>query len=844
MGRPHPRETPLLRLSRSRLAPLLSAALFVWLAYLVLLPLSYNELDVFDATRRMQVLFGAAALAYLAHLAWHRRLPGPTRLDWPLLGVIAAYGVAIALSIYPRFSLEAAVVPALAVFTFYMLSDLEEVTPRAMVRGLAAVGLAGAVLALWDAGEEYASRLSLLSAVAGGVSLRDIVPPAVPRVEGVGDHVNMIALAFNITLPFVLLLALQGDRTERLVARAGAGVMLLALFLTLSRGAWVSAAIALPLFAVLYRLHGRASGLRLPRPPSRLILAGAALSMLAVAVAAVLVASRWESRPQWLFRSSLSPRYDAFEVGLEIARDEPFTGAGPNSYSLLYNVYSGDYPIENFHPHNGYLAVVVDAGLLGAAAVGIAALVLVLSLVRVFRQAPAGSRAMAAACMSALAALAVHGVFDMPNQSKTALLLLAAVSALASKLDRPGVSPRVASTSNIPRLAMLAFVPLALAGWLWTDRGHAAYDDSLADLARGDFDRAAREALWATERDPDYAAYHLHAGVVQTIAYFVHNNRGDPLPALLDGGIASLERSLELEPRGGIAHINLALALQARNERERAVEHAALAVFRAPGDGTIAGAAGTIFEWAGRREEAIDAYARAVTHDASLIESRFWDTTPFRREVRSEVIARTFLTDCRKARVVALYYAYPQDDLAALTSACRRLVERWPSDARARSDLAIALQSTGAREEALAHARRAVAQEPDNAYARTALGFALLAPDTAAQARRELALGLYLGDPDAAVLLHMYYQSSQLSPDREVPEEVLDRLDSMLATAAPFVYEGGRQQYLLGILYYRPRYFRESPVAILIPSGPDGWLALSSPRAERIEAALRAAGRR
>jgi tetratricopeptide (TPR) repeat protein len=452
---------------------------------------------------------------------------------------------------------------------------------------------------------------------------------------------------------------------------------------------------------------------------------------------------------------------------------------------------------------------------------------------------------MAAACLAALASVAVHALFDLPNNSKTALLMLAVVGALSLKIGRRPLAPtRFLSVGNVPRLAILAFVPLVLAGWLWSDRAHSAYDDSLEALAKGEHDAAVRDALEATRRDGDFAAYHLHAGVMQAIAYFVHNNRGDPLPGLLEGGIRSLERGIELEPRGAIGHANLALALQARGERDRAVEEAQIAMERAPNDGTMAIVAGAIFEWAGLQDDAIDAYAWAVTHDPGLIESRFWTTNDFRRGARGEIIGRTFLNDCQKARVVALYNRFPEDGIGPYLDGCRDVVAGSPSDARARSDLAIALQRAGSKEEALREARRAVGQAPDNAFARTALGYVLMDPDTVEEARRELALGADLGDPDAVILLYMLFESSFLTPDEDTPDEVLDLMEATLPVAAPFVYEGGRQQYLLGILYYRIRYYRESPLAILIPSGPDGWLALSSVRAEMLERALEIEGRR
>jgi Flp pilus assembly protein TadD len=847
------RDTPLLRLSRSRFAPLLATAFFVWLGYLVLIPLRYNQLNVFEQTLRVQALIGAAVLAYLAHLAYHGRLPGPTRLDWPVLGVVGAYCLATALSIDPRFSLESAFLVGWLVLTFYIVSDLDELSPQLVVRGLAGVGIAAAFYALYRVGEDYASWLALVSAVEGGRKVSDLLPPSVPRVHDVGDHVNMIALAFNLTLPFVLVVAFDTrSRIERLVTGVGAAAIVAALFFTVSRAAWVSAAVALPVFALLYRARDRGVPvLRLPSLPRPAAIGALAVLVVLAAATAALAASRWESRPEWLFRSSLSPRYDAFDVALKIIRDEPWTGAGPNTYSLLYGVYSGKYPIEDFHPHNGYLAAGVDGGLVLVLALAALGIILLRFLYTSYLVGSPERRAWLAACTAALVALAVHSAADMPNQSKTALLLIVVVIALALKAGRRALPPaRFAAVANVPRLAVLVFLPLFLAAWLWTDCGHRSYDQSLSLLLKGDFEGAAARAVTAADRDPRFAAYQLNAGVMQAVQYLVEKDRGENRPDLLADAVTSLRKAEELEPRSGIIHANLAIALMLEGDGAGAVEEARLARARSPGDGTISAVAGTIFEQAGEFGEAIAAYGDAVTHDVALMDSPFWTATQFRRESRDLILKSTFLSACQKARTVAMFRGespYP-DDLAALADACSREVAT-SGDVRARSDLAVALASLGRTAEALDEAQRAVDRAPDNPYARTALAIAIGFGGDMAQARHQLLLATDLGDPDAALILYYTYAAPpqslrdnlHLTADgRTPPAEVIQRLRAALPQSAGFVYDNGIQDYLLGILYYRPRYFRESPATILIPGD---WLNLRSPRTLAIQAALAQTGR-
>ena len=105
--------------------------------------------------------------------------------------------------------------------------------------------------------------------------------------------------------------------------------------------------------------------------------------------------------------------------------------------------------------------------------------------------------------------------------------------------------------------------------------------------------------------------------------------------------------------------------------------------------------------------------------------------------------------------------------------------------------------------------------------------------------RHELLHGAYLGDPDAALLLGYTYEAppqgnplvANLKPplgDEKMPDPVVDLLKESLNPAAPIVFDGGTQRYLLGVLYYRVRFLRESPTSILVPGE---WLTFSSPRA-------------
>ncbi|HLF77042.1 MAG TPA: O-antigen ligase family protein [Dehalococcoidia bacterium] len=816
------------------------------------------ELSVLPATIRLHIILALLGAAYAGSLLIRRRLPGPTRLDWAFAALVLAYLLAVAGSIYPRVSLEYALSAGVPVVAFFAFHDFDFVKEEWLVRGLASVGALAAGFALFQIGSDYLDWLSLVSAVEGSAGIGDLMPPAVPRVHGVGGNVNILAMALNLLLPFAMTVALlPGHRRVRLPGAAASLLILAALFFTLSRGAWLGAFAALGVFFLLYLLRGRDPGQlmsRLTHSPRRVGLL--VLPVLFVLLAAtVLVAARWESRPDWLFRASLSPRYDAIQVGLDIFRDRPWFGAGPGTYPLLYNAYSGEYPVENIHPHNGYVSALVDVGLAGGLVLLAGAAVTVLTLVRAYGGAAPDRRLLLAACAAAFASMAVHSLVDSPNAWNTALVPLAVVLALAMRLaGSPRPSERFSSLA--PRLAPLALIPCLVLAWGTLDNRHIAYDRSIGDLREGRFAEAAYRSAVAAEKDRSLAAAQINAGVAKAILFLVQVDKGSPPDlSLLEESKVYFGRAIERDPRSAIAHANMALTLRLQAETTRketfahdAVLAARIAIAMAPTDGTATTAAGTVLEWAGFGEEAIYAYSRALVRDPSLAQSPFWTDRPGRYVLREPALSDFELSPCEWGRASAIYAGFP-DDLDLLALRCRAEVADKPNDARLRAGLAIMLQALGRMEEASQEAEEAVRRVPDNPFALTARGVVLGARGDLRGARHELERASFLRDPydpEAALLLAYTYEppppgntvprNLSLPIGRaEMPGPVLDRLRTAYAHAAPMVFENGRQRYALGILYYRVRFLRESPTSILIPGE---WLQMSSPRALLLEEAL------
>ena len=304
---------------------------------------------------------------------------------------------------------------------------------------------------------------------------------------------------------------------------------------------------------------------------------------------------KWDSRPQWLFRASLSPRVDALSVGLRIFREKPVLGSGPNTYPLLYEAYSGDFPIENIHPHNGYVFALDDTGLVGGLILLAGALVILFTLAEAYHDGDSDRRVLVAACAAAIVTLAVHALTDSPNLSKTALIPFAAVVALSLRLAPAVPAPRIRWLATIPRLLPLALVPLLIGGWVAIDLPHRTYDKSLKSLRAGDFVEASAQASRAHDEDHGQAAYAFAAGVTRDVRYLaLHQPAGRPAQGSFDAAVADIVKGLQREPRSPIGTANLALALDLAGDRAGATDAAGAAMDLAKRDGTLGAVAGTI----------------------------------------------------------------------------------------------------------------------------------------------------------------------------------------------------------------------------------------------------------
>ncbi len=291
--------------------------------------------------------FTIAAVAVMAlSIAIHpdaRRLPDPRFVPFALLASVAVASAVWSTS--PLVTIEEAIL-LLASMSVLLVVCGHRFSTRDLQVFEAATVLGGA-------------SVSVLAFVQSQLGSLPVGNSGIPRFETVGGDAN--ATAASLLLPFVIAFgrAVQSDldRRRRALWTAGAGLCLLGIFLTVSRGALI--AVAAGGIAVLLA-DGRW------RAVLRIGLVGALSGALLVASAPEVVTSK-------LLSTDSTGRTQIWRLGLSICRRECLTGSGFGTFPELYreeflvNPIAGGYQSDAFKAHNTLLQLVVETGLAGLA---------------------------------------------------------------------------------------------------------------------------------------------------------------------------------------------------------------------------------------------------------------------------------------------------------------------------------------------------------------------------------------------------------------------------------------------------------------------------------------------
>ncbi|MCC7359363.1 MAG: O-antigen ligase family protein [Anaerolineales bacterium] len=595
------------------------AALFLALAYVVLLGGTFNGLVLYRlnvTTTALIALVGAAWLAW----RWLKRRPLPaTALDLPLLALLAAYLVASAASVDPRRSFGATALLALYVLIYYLVVDLRRAGWPASLFVKAMLFAATFILffGAWELERWFADWWA--------IDGRALLPPATLRLRAFLGHPNFVAAFFALLLPLALAAALAARGwAARFIAPAWALAAAVLVFYTSSRSGWLGSAAALAVLALLTVLDRRATVAAAWRGVRRrpLMIGAAAVALLIVILIGAYALYRQAQHPTHAGRDYI------WSVALGMLRADPLTGAGPFTFGTAFiAAYSVPPEVLLAHAHNVYLNTTAEAGLLGAAAL-LALLAAGAWLAWRRWQTTAGqARVWLSGYLAALAGLGVTSLFDTPQTFPAIVVLMVTLAGLVAADEAPA---RKAGWGRVGGGVLAAGYVGVTAALSWAGWAYAPADAGVLAGNLGDWPAAARDLDTAAARDPREAFYALQAGFAHGQAALAADGAVRD-EAELAAALAAYGRGLALEPALATNWANVGLLRWAAGDQAGGLAALERAVASAPRAPAFVATLAHLYEAAGRDADAAQAYATALTLRPDWATAYFFRATPLRR---------------------------------------------------------------------------------------------------------------------------------------------------------------------------------------------------------------------
>ena len=305
---------------------------------------------------------------------------------------------------------------------------------------------------------------------------------------------------------------------------------------------------------------------------------------------------------------------------IKMIQDYPLFGVGMGAWQWIYQRYK-DYRLmsEPDYPHNDYLNLAADYGLIGLA-------IMLAVFACFFRHAwrvakrtqNSEHRAFAMGAMISIISLLVHSFFDFNLHIPANSLLLAAIMGFTVAIEEPEEHP-VQRKAPLPFVrylvggALLAicgigirfFIPTALAFHL-AEEGESAKWDINYERAFSDYQRAS-------VLDPHYPKPYIDTGEI-----YLSSARWRMLPArqnerrdFAHKAIQSFERALALNPTLAYVLVAKARAHELAGEDDLALKAYQRAIEVAPFNGYAYHSLGTFYRDRGEDQKALEALEKA-----------------------------------------------------------------------------------------------------------------------------------------------------------------------------------------------------------------------------------------
>jgi O-antigen ligase/tetratricopeptide (TPR) repeat protein len=572
------------------------------------------------------------ALGGLGWMVWRflRKRPFPaTPLDGPLLLWLAVLLLSALNSEDPRVSLERWEYELVCVLVFYLLVDLDRAGKR-VETWLRMTIIAGSVFFLFGFQELFDWYRRWLS--IGG--LAQLIPPATIRVQATMGHANSLAAYLNCLWPLVAVrLLATSKKWLRWILGVYCGLCLVLLYFTSSRGGWLSALAAAGTLGMLLAVDQREKVTRVWRRfgASRWKLAGglcATLIGLGVAGGLLLRQVQHPSHP------SGNPRGYIWQVAINMFTQSPWLGTGPGTFPRYFlQFFSIPHGVLLGHAHQYFLNILGESGLPAFIVSLILSAVVAWRGWRQWRMGKKGERTILAGALAALAGLAVHSQFDLPQYTFLINILTAAllVSLMPLRRDR--------AEDGQKRLRWRG--ALLLAGWgaaaglgFYVLQGLTPYQAALEAAGAGNWSLAREKMAEVVEKDPAMSIYRFQKGITEAR---LATDGGIKViyPSMMEAALKDVEQAVHSQPEFALGWANLAVLKWQAGDGPGALSALEEAIQRAPESAGLYLLAGSLYEARGEAGAAWKAYHRALSLQPAL---SLWGVLPA-SPIWSQVVA-------------------------------------------------------------------------------------------------------------------------------------------------------------------------------------------------------------
>ena len=405
----------------------------------LLLPVGLLTLGPLELVQLAMVLVVVVALAR-AVLHGTVALP-PWQVGVPLVAMLLAAGLATSGARDPDAAFRLDVRLVLEVLLVVAVITVLTVTRHVHQVALALV-VAGGAIAVWSLLTLGEVTLYLDGAV---VSNRASGPFGQPNELGL-VAAALLVLSVGVGIA-------TWSLVTRLVCAVSAALLLGALLLSFSRGAWIGAGVGLAALAVLSPTSRRALARLVALGGGSLVLLTVLGSSLSRSLAARLSSIREPSSNPYDERPLI------WGEAVRQIHERPLTGQGPGAFPTAAQSADGGVGLAAEHAHQLLLTVAAEYGLLGLAALLalIGGLVFLGTGARVRRGGEGdGGATLQPVLVASLAAVAAHGVLDYPlrNAVGSALVwllvgLLVAQHRIVHQVSRPAVVVGVPTAKDL-----------------------------------------------------------------------------------------------------------------------------------------------------------------------------------------------------------------------------------------------------------------------------------------------------------------------------------------------------------------------------------------------------------